>query len=164
MWGMKISEKKTNYIVLAGNHNRPSYHLSSNLQLKLGKSKISKILDPKLLGITLDPGITFSNHFDILMEKCTSKLNLIKKLRSKHYGIKPDHLLTIYKSLVMSLFNYSMLPYLVTKNSIKKKLQVFQIKHLKSYLNYHRKRAQISFIANIDTIETRIKKLATKLF
>jgi len=57
-----------------------------------------------------------------------------------------------------------MLPYLVTKNSIKKKLQVFQNQALKIIFKLPSKTSTnlIHAIANIDTIETRIKKLATK--
>jgi len=81
-WGMKKNEKKNT--VIANNHNRASYPLSSNLQLTINNTQIMKSTHPTVLGITLDPGLTFKHHFDTIKQKCNSKIRLIQTLSSKH--------------------------------------------------------------------------------
>ena len=94
-WGFKLNEKKTNYIVFANNHNKKSYILNSNLNIKLNKTNIKKETHLTLLGITLDPGLTFAENFHKVRKKATIKLNIIKILGSKYYNINHKHLITI---------------------------------------------------------------------
>ncbi|RNA02310.1 RNA-directed DNA polymerase from mobile element jockey-like, partial [Brachionus plicatilis] len=58
-----------------------------NLDLKINnKEKV------RFLGITLDSKLTFSPMVDELKERCNSRLNLIKYLSNKKWGLKPKTL------------------------------------------------------------------------
>jgi len=117
--------------VIANNHNRASYPLYSNLQLTINNTQIMKSNHPTVLGITLDPGLTFKHHFDTIKQKCNLKIRLIQTLSSKHFDIQKSHLLTIYKSKILSLFQYSMFPYYVSSTKMQKSIQVIQNKVLR---------------------------------
>lgn len=161
-WGLKLNTQKTKYMLIANNYNRPSYELSSNLSLEINNTKIDKVKQAKLLGINLDAGLTFESHFNEIINKCSSKLNLLKILSSKHYGLKTRTLLTVYKLTILSIIQYSMLPFHIIRKKIKKKLQIIQNKALKIIFKINRNTSNniLHAIANIDTIEQRLKALS----
>jgi hypothetical protein len=105
-----INEKKTQYLLLTKNSKNKTYTEKENLRLQINGTQITRNLNPTFLGVTFDPELNFHSHFDKLIKKCVSKINLLTILSSKAYRIKRNHLLTIYKSLVLSLFQYSMIP------------------------------------------------------
>ncbi len=61
-----------------------------------------------------------------------TKINLLRILSNR---INVNHLYTIYRSLILSKLQYSMLPFLVTTNKIKNEIQSIQNKCLKIILN-----------------------------
>jgi len=160
-WGMKLNELKTNYIVF---HKKKTIFNQNNLHLTLNGKQIIKEKHPKLLGITLDEHLDFSEHFHCLKKSINSKINLIRILNSKAYSINPHHLLTVYKSLILSKIQYSMLPYLVTSKKIRNSLQIIQNKSLKSIckLHYRTSTKLTHTIANIDQLNLRIKNMVIK--
>jgi len=126
---MKLNELKTNYIVFHKKYR--TIFNQNNLHLTLNGQQIIKAKYPKLLGITLDEHLDFSEHFHCLKKSINSKINLIRILNSKAYSFNPHHLLTVYISLILSKIQYSMLPYLVTSKKIRNSLQIIQNKSLK---------------------------------
>ncbi|RNA28369.1 RNA-directed DNA polymerase from mobile element jockey-like [Brachionus plicatilis] len=88
----------------------------------------------KFLGITLDSKLTFSPMVDELKERCNSRLNLIKYLSNKKWGLKPKTLVNLYKSLIGPILDYSF-PCLnsFSKTNIKK-IQVIQNSAVRSIL------------------------------
>ncbi|CAF0801792.1 unnamed protein product [Brachionus calyciflorus] len=164
-WGLKLNVNKTKYMLIANNHNRPSYELSSNLSLEINNQKIEKARQAKLLGINLDPGFKFDTHFTELNKKCSSKLNLLKILSSDHYAIRTKTLITVLKLTIHSIIQYSMLPYHIAQKKVKNKIQIIQNKALKIILKVNRNTSIkiLHAIADLPTIEQRLKKL-TKNF
>ena len=159
--GLRLNVDKCSYLVIARNFNRPSYLFSSNLHLTINNSQIKKTEYPTLLGITLDSGLTFKEHFKNIKIKCESKINLLKILSSKIYCINPKYLLTIYKALVLSLIQYSMLPYAITSNKIKKDLQVIQNRAIRVIFKLNKRTSKkiLQSVSNIEPLENRLKKL-----
>ena len=150
-------------MVIANNHNRPSYPMSSNLILSINNNQITKTLNPTVLGITLDPGLTFKYHFDQIKRKCNSKIRLIQTLTSKHFGINKSHLINIYKSTILSLFQYSMIPYYVASKKIQKSIQTIQNKILRIIFRppLKTKTKTLHKLANLTPIHERLEKLVT---
>ncbi|RNA38769.1 hypothetical protein BpHYR1_014798 [Brachionus plicatilis] len=79
---------------------------------------IKKTLNPTLLGIKLDPGLTFKPHLENIL-----KLDLLKILSSRNYSLNFKHLITVNKLVVMSLIQYSMIPFIACNETIKKSFQ-----------------------------------------
>ena len=126
-WSMKINTTKTNYILF---HKKyiTNFNQHNNLNINLNYNRIEKATYPKLLGITLDEHLNFNEHFRLLHNSINAKFNMIKILSSKIYNINPSHLITIYKSFILSKIQYSMLPYLVTNKKNRQQLQITQTK------------------------------------
>ena len=104
------------------------------LSLLINNSRIEYAQNPKVLGIFFDPNLNFKYHFEEIKKQLASKHNLIRILSYKSNAIAENKLVTIYKSLILSKIQYSMLPFLVTSNKIKNDLQIIQNKCLKTIM------------------------------
>ena len=126
---MKLNVTTTNYIVF---HKKYKTNFNrNNLSLTLYNKQITKSTNPTLLGIQLDKHLNFDDHFNNLRKQLSTKINLINHLSSRSYNINPQHLLTIYKAIILSKIQYSMLPFTVTSQTNQHKLQLI---HLTKYM------------------------------
>ncbi|RNA44102.1 RNA-directed DNA polymerase from mobile element jockey-like, partial [Brachionus plicatilis] len=88
----------------------------------------------KFLGITLDSKLTFGPMADEMKERCNSRLNIIKYLSNRKWGLKPKTLGNLYKSLIGSILDYSF-PCLNSFSETNiKKIQVIQNSAVRSIL------------------------------
>jgi hypothetical protein len=161
---LKINEKKTQYLLLSRRGNCQEHKNNPDiLKLKIKNQPIERCLYPRFLGITLDSTLNFEKHFSEIIKKCTSKINMISILSSKAFRINKANLLTIYKSFILSLFQYSMLPYLSTTSATQRKLQTIQNRVLKTILKLpaHTNTTLIHNMLTIETLDKRLKSLAT---
>ena len=126
--GLKLNGKKCIYTIFT---TKPK----DRINLFISNEIIQYEQNPKLLGIYFDPKLKFTFHFQEIKKVLVSKINLLKILSYKSNRINVNHLLTIYKSLILSKLQYSMLPFLVTTNKMKKELQSIQNKCFKIILN-----------------------------
>ena len=108
---------------------------NARIKLKIGQVPIEYNKNPKILGIYFDTKLKFTFHFDEIKKQLASKVNLLRILSYKSNSINPQKLLTIYKSLILSKIQYSMLPFMVASRKIKNEIQVIQNKCLKTLLN-----------------------------
>lgn len=127
--GLKLNEKKCQYIIFS-NSRAPQ-----KIELRLNNHLVEFCNNPRILGIYFDPKMNFQFHFEALRKDLITKINALKILSYKSNRINTKHLLTIYKSLILSKIQYSMLPFLVTNRATKKEIQLIQNKCLKIILN-----------------------------
>ena len=78
------------------------------------------------LGITLDPSLNFKYHFEKIIERCNAKLNLIRIFASFNKSISCDKLITAYKAYVLSKIQYSIIPFIYSKENAIKKIENLQ--------------------------------------
>ncbi len=126
--GLKLNESKCVYTLFTKKSDE-------RLDLKINDYPIEYFTNPKSLGIYFDPKLKFNFHFQEIKNKIITKINLLRILSNKSNRINVNHLLTIYKSLILSKLQYSMMPFLVSTNKVKKELQSLQNKCLKIILN-----------------------------
>ena len=148
---MKLNTEKTNYILFHKKYQTAFNH-NQTLSIQMNSTEIKHAINPILLGITLDKHLNFIEHFKSLTKSLNPKINLIKILSTKHYNINRQHLLTIYKSLILSKLQYSMFPYLTTTKYIRNKIQVMQNRILKTIL-------KVPFFTRLDFSSLAGKKL-----
>jgi hypothetical protein len=152
--GLKLNEKKCEYSIISNDHSKQTLNLTIN------NKKVSFNQNPKVLGIHLDPELKFKYHFSLIKKELISKINLLRILSSKANGINPNKLLTVYKSLILSKIQYSMLPYMITTKITRKELQIIQNTCLKIITRQPR-RTQTKLIHTTLKVEKLDKRLST---
>ena len=109
-WGLSLNKSKTVYTVFTTAGHRESYERINKLKLTICNQLIPIDPYPKFLGIHLDPKLSFTHHFDYLPKRVNFKINLLKKIKSLGWHQNNKIFLTIYKTLIRSLFDYSFIP------------------------------------------------------
>lgn len=120
-WRLSMSPEKCNFIIFS---NKPNNRETLNLAIH-GK-KIEKSNNPIFLGITLDPSMTFNNNFDNIRKRCLDRLNVLKVLAHKSWGLSTKTLVQVYNTLIRSLLEYSMFTYPLLNKVNRKKMQAIQ--------------------------------------
>ena len=59
--------------------------------------------NPKLLGVTLDPTLTFSSHASAIARKAGSRLNVLRALSDTSFGHNKECLSLTFRSLILSV-------------------------------------------------------------
>jgi hypothetical protein len=88
--------------------NDKSHKNDDVLNIKLLDGVINKSESPLFLGIRFDKHLTFKNQLNYLKEPCMKRLNVLKILSKKNWGLS---LTQVYNSLICSLFEYSSVVY-----------------------------------------------------
>ena len=68
-------------------------------------------VNPKFLGIRFDKNLTFKNQVSYLNDSCIKRLNILKILSNKKWGLTTKTLTQVYNSLIRSLLEYSRIIY-----------------------------------------------------
>ncbi len=63
------------------------------------------------MGIRFDKYISFKNPLDYLKEACMKRINVLKVLSNKSWGLSKHTLTQVYNSLIRSLLEYSIIIY-----------------------------------------------------
>ena len=158
-----MSANKSSFIIF---NNSNSKIESENLDLNLFKEKIDKTEVTTFLGLRFDPKLNFHHQIKYLIDSCNKRLNIIKILSNKDWKIDTQILLQIYKLLIRSLLEYSSIIYTSLNKENKTKLQVIQNNCLRIILkkNSYTRISDLHNLANIETIESRFKKLNSSYF
>ena len=163
-WRLTMAPNKCNFIVFS--KSQVSQDMIKKIQPELFKEEIPHTDLIKFLGINFDSKLSFSQHFKLLIDSCTKRLNIIKILSNKKWKINSKILIQIYTSLIRSLFDYSSLLYSSLSKENKRKLQVIQ----NSAFRIIFKKPKITPIdelhklANLELVESRLNKLNRKYF
>lgn len=98
---MEISVKKTRFITFPSS---PRAHIPA-LSLSLNSYNILPVESLKVLGLTFDPYLRFSDHLSVILSKCKKRMHLLKRLAGLHWGHPPETLIMLFKSTILpSLF------------------------------------------------------------
>ena len=117
---MSISATKSSYLIFTKCVKKP------NLKLTLYNNHLPETNSIKFLGITLDNKLSFKYYIDEICEKCNSRLNLIKILSNRSWGLNQPTLSTLYKTLIGSIIDYAFPCLNLLSNESIRKLQVIQ--------------------------------------
>jgi hypothetical protein len=114
-----------------------------------------------LLGIKLDASLNFKLHFSDVIQSCNYRLNLIRTLSSYNKKISIDKLLVVYKAYILSIIQYSFLPYIYASNLIKQTLQSIQNSALSTIfkLPIYTNIKNVHKIIKLSTIEEKLDSM-----
>ena len=83
----------------------------NKLEIKLFGVNISESTNPTFLGIRFDKHLTFINQLNFLKDAVLKRINILKVLSNKSWGLSIKTLNEIYNSLIRSLLEYSSIIY-----------------------------------------------------
>ena len=106
MWRLTMAPQKCNFIVF--NSDRTS---ETKLDLKLFNSSIKLNEEIKFLGIRFDKHLCFKNQVNYIKDSCLKRMNVLKVLSNKNWGLNTKTLIEVYNSLIRSLMDYSSIIY-----------------------------------------------------
>ena len=96
---MSLSLPKTVELLISAKHSK------SASPINIGRCNIEQVKSAKLLGITTDCHLTFSDHVEICRKKAFQRIYWLRTL--KRFGGRKEGLLRIYHSNIRSLFEYA---------------------------------------------------------
>ena len=100
---------------------------TSNLDLTINNKALPMAMPPKVLGLTLDPKLTYSTHIHNISVQAHKPLQIIKALTATGWGKQKETLMATYKAVMRPALEYasSVWSPIASSTSINK-LQVMQ--------------------------------------
>ncbi|XP_058448987.1 uncharacterized protein LOC131428946 [Malaya genurostris] len=83
-----------------------SHHIAANNPIKINNTNIPFKTLPKILGITIDRKLTFTQHFKLLKKDCESRLRLIKAISSRNPKWNRNTAINISNAIINSRLFY----------------------------------------------------------
>ena len=80
----------------------------------------------KFPGITFDNRLTFTKHFEEILERCNQKFYRLRRMVNKKWGPSPTTILQIYKKCVRPIFEYRIVSTITVSESVINKIQRVQ--------------------------------------
>ena len=102
-WRTKLSTNKTVWTIFKKNNSCTSNLLS----LEYNGELIKMDRNPKFLGLTLDPGLTFNKYANIIRERTAKRINILRRIRGKSWGASSKLIMTTYKILIRPIIDYT---------------------------------------------------------
>ena len=75
------------------------------------------------MGITFDNKMTFTKHFEEILEYCSNKFHHLSILVNKKWGTSPTTILQIYKQCVRPIFEYGIVTTITVSETVNTKIQ-----------------------------------------
>ena len=85
----------------------------------------------KFLGITFDSQLTFQEHSEDVLDRCSTRYHRLKLLANKKWGHSPSTIIQIYKQCVRPIFEYGSLSTIITSDNTISKIQRLQNKFIR---------------------------------
>ena len=169
-WRLKMAPEKCVYSIFsnnkkAGEKGKKGFN-NEKLNLMLYNQAIQLDNDITFLGLRFDKYLTFKNQINYLKKQGYNRLNIIKVLSHKQWKIDQNTLTQIYKTLVRSLFDYSLFIFPLLSNKNKRSLQNIQDCALRIIYKkrYDCEMLPLHNLAEIETLDARSKKLISNYF
>ena len=83
-----------------------SNEVNKELPIQIDGTKVPTVQNPKILGVTLDPMLSFKAHAKQIKEKVMGRNNILKALSGSSWGMDKEVLLTTYSAINKSVLSY----------------------------------------------------------
>ena len=160
-WRMRMAPSKCNYTV---------YSKKNACRSRFGLSLFGEIIpyekNPVSLGITFNECLNFESQVKKIKANCVQRLNIIKILSHKSWKLSEKTLVSIYRSLIRSVLDYSAFMAPCLSSSMRDAAQALQNKAVR--IIFHRPSADhttdLCRISGLELVETRMTDLNTRYF
>ena len=125
---LSLNVKKTHFILFHFRQRKidqlPSVLIDNNI--------IEQVKSTKFLGVVINENLTWTDHINILINKCSKNVGILRKLR---HSLPPHILVTLYNTLILPYLNYCNIAWASQPNGILDKLFVTQKKAIRILTN-----------------------------
>ena len=118
----KIKSRKTKVIIFS----KSPTAVRAVPALSLYDDLLSYCPHIKFLGITFDNRMTFTKHFEEILERCNQKFHRLGILVNKKWGPTPATILQIYKQCVRPKFEYGIVSTITVSETVITKIRRVQ--------------------------------------
>ena len=77
------------------------------LTLRINNTTLPTVKHPKILGLTLDPKLTYAQHIQNTLKRAKPTLNILKALTTTHWGKTKETLINTYKTITRPILEYT---------------------------------------------------------
>ena len=122
IWRIKLNPEKTNVIIFSKSQTA----IRAEPALSLYGDLLSYYPQMKFPSITIDNRMTFTKHFEEILECCNQKFHHLRMLVNKTWRPSPAIILQIYKHCVRPIFEYGILSTITVSETVITKIQRVQ--------------------------------------
>ena len=83
------------------------HYILQGLDLKINNTALRMAMHPKVLGLTLDPKLTYSTHIHNISVQAHKPLQMIKTLTATEWGKQKETLMATYKAVMRPALEYA---------------------------------------------------------
>ena len=121
-WRIKLNREKTKVIIFSKYQSA----IRAEPALSLYGDLLSYYPHIKFLGIAFDNRMTFTKHFEEILERCINKVHRLRILVNKKWGPSPATILQIYRQCVRPIFEYGIVSTITVSECVINKIQSVQ--------------------------------------
>ena len=85
--------------------HRTQQNTAHNL-LQIDNITLPMNINPKILGLTLDPKLTYNKHIEITTTKARKTIQILKALTSTTWGKQKETIIALYKAITIPILQY----------------------------------------------------------
>ena len=111
---IKLNPEKTKVIMFSKSETA----IKAEPALSLYGYLLSYYPQIEFLGITFDNRMTFTKHFEKILERCNQKFHHLRILVNKKWGPSPSTILQIYKQCVRPIFEYGIVSTITVSETV----------------------------------------------
>lgn len=160
-WRMSMAPEKCSQTVMSKN-----FGCRNRFGLTFFGKQIPYERNPVSLGIMFDENMSFTSQVARLKANCGRRMNIIKILSHKSWKLRKETLLSIYKSLIGSVLDYSAFMWSALSDRLKKSIQAIQNNAVR--IIFHRPRDEttdsLCALSKLERVEMRMKAVNDSFF
>jgi hypothetical protein len=159
-WRIKLNGDKSKLMYL----QHISETSTEDASIQLFDDIIKPSSGARFLGIEFDDRLNYKTHFDALIKKANTRMNIFRILRKG--GVDNKTMIRMYKMYIRPLFEYGSICFISAAASEMKKFQVLQNEFLRVCLRIPRyiRSDLLHEAAGIETIKERLDQLSNRIF
>ena len=100
-------QKTTSYFITHAHYSPRTQKNLTQLGLLIDNTTLPMTTRSKILGLTLDPKLTYKRHIDLTATKARNTINILKVLTSTKWGKHTKTILATYKAITRPVLEYA---------------------------------------------------------
>ena len=165
LWRMKMAPTKCTYTIFSKRSTNLEEDQKVLAPVMFGVP-IPYEANPTTLGVTFDEKLNFTEQVKLIKGKCSKRLNLIRILSHKSWQLKTKTLVSLYRSLIGSIIEYSSFISSLISTTKEKTIQAIQNKAMRAIFKkpYSEKTENLCKVSGLPLVKDRLSELNHRYF